>query len=124
MQALGATGPATELAAGTASRPWCFRCVWPASGCTAMWSTAPRAIASLDPTDNPDRLVGRVLLTDADGRPLLEIDEVEMAVLRSPGGARELSNRLFSLEWEPAARDEQAGAPAALLLVGAPMTIR
>ncbi|MEQ0573874.1 polyketide synthase dehydratase domain-containing protein [Mycobacterium tuberculosis] len=45
-----------------------------------------------------DRLVGEVVLTDANGQPLLVVDEVEMAVLGSGSGATELTNRLFMLE--------------------------
>lgn len=117
MQTLGATGAATELTSG--GRPAIVLPVGFAgvrvhgdvlSGVTA--------IASLAPTDDPDRLAGRVLLADADGRPVLEIDRVEMAVLRSPGGARELGDRLFSVQWEPSALDGRGAAPAALLLVG------
>ncbi|WP_205877192.1 type I polyketide synthase [Mycobacterium camsae] len=117
MQTLGATGPATELTTG--GRPAMVLPVGFAGvrvyGDVVSGTTAT---ASLAPTDNPDRLAGRVLLTDADGRPVLEIDRVEMAVLRSPTGARELGNRLFSVQWQPAALDGQAAAPAALLLVG------
>lgn len=120
MQTLGATELATELTTG--GQPAMVLPVGFAGvrvyGDVADGATA---LASLATTANPDRLVGRVLLNDGDGRPLLEIDEVEMAVLRSPGGARELANRLFTVEWEaaqPAAPSDAPGAPAALLLVG------
>ncbi len=39
-----------------------------------------------------------VVLTDANGQPLLVVDEVEMAVFRSGSGATELTNRLFMLD--------------------------
>lgn len=117
MQTLGATGPATELTTG--GRPAIVLPVGFAGvrvfGDVVSGTTA---IASLAPTDDPDRLAGRVSLTDADGQPVLEIDRVDMAVLRSPSGARELGNRLFSVQWEPAALEGQPAAPAALLLVG------
>ncbi len=48
-----------------------------------------------------DRLVGEVVLTDANGQPLLVVDGVEMAVPGSGSGATELTNRLFMLEWSP-----------------------
>ena len=44
------------------------------------------AVAILTPTVSPDRLTGQVALMSASGEVLLEIDEVEMAVLG--GGAR------------------------------------
>lgn len=117
MQTLGATGPATELTSG--GQP---AIVLPVgfAGVRVRGDVlnGVTAIASLAPTEDPDRLAGRVLLLDGDGRPVLEIDRVEMAVLRSGTGARELGNRLFSVEWQPAALEGQADAPAALLLVG------
>ncbi|MCY0611563.1 hypothetical protein OVV29_39225, partial [Klebsiella pneumoniae] len=67
-----------------------------------------------------DRLVGEVVLTDANGQPLLVVDEVEMAVLGSDSGATELTNRLFMLEWEPAPLEKTAEATGALLLIGDP----
>ncbi|WP_310785360.1 type I polyketide synthase [Mycobacterium sp. Z3061] len=117
MQALGATAPATELTTGAQQAivlPVGFAGVR-VHGDVVNGATA---VASLAPTDTPDRLAGRVLLLDEDGRPVLEIDRVEMAVLRSPSGARELGNRLFSVEWRPAALEDHSDAPAALLLVG------
>ncbi|MFV8316596.1 SDR family NAD(P)-dependent oxidoreductase [Mycobacterium sp. 23] len=117
MQALGATAPATELTTGGQQAivlPVGFAGVR-VHGDVVNGATA---VASLAPTGTPDRLAGRVLLLDEDERPVLEIDRVEMAVLRSPSGARELGNRLFSVEWRPAALETGADAPAALLLVG------
>jgi phthiocerol/phenolphthiocerol synthesis type-I polyketide synthase C len=59
------------------------------------------AVGSLAATDDPDRLLGHVVLTDSQGRPLLEIDEVEMTVLRAGGHGDELSDRLYALDWQP-----------------------
>ncbi len=118
LQTLGATELATELAAGGTGQQ---ATVLPVrfAGVRVHGDVADGAcaIGSLAPTASPDRLVGQVLLIDADGKPLLEIDEVEMAVLRSRGGARELSNRLFTVEWEPAPLQMPAGDLGALLLV-------
>lgn len=123
LQTLGATQLATDLAAGGAGQR---ATVLPVrfAGVRVHGDVVDgaRAVGSLTPTDNPDRLVGQVVLFDADGRKLLEIDEVEMAVLQSRGGASELMNRLFTLEWEPALLQKPAGEVGALLLVadGAP----
>ena len=77
-------------------------------------------VGSLAATDTSDRLVGEVVLTDPNGQPLLVIDEVKMAVLGSAGGATELTNRLLTLDWEPAPLDKTAGAASGLLLIGDP----
>ncbi len=119
LQTLGATRLATELAIGGADQK---ATVLPVryAGIHVHGDAADgvRAIATLTTTDSPDRFVGQVLLLDAEGQPLLEIDEVDMAVLRSRGGATELSNRLFTLEWEPTPLDKPAGDVGAMLLVG------
>ncbi|CAN5605593.1 type I polyketide synthase [soil metagenome] len=83
-------------------------------------TTGVRAISTLRPTSRPDRFVGQVFLTDADGRVLLEIDEVDMAALHASGTGNELSSRLFTLEWEPAALGAPAGTLGAALVVGDP----
>uniref|UniRef100_UPI003F95EDBB SDR family NAD(P)-dependent oxidoreductase n=1 Tax=Mycobacterium sp. TaxID=1785 RepID=UPI003F95EDBB len=122
LQTLGATGLATELATGASDQhatvlPIRFAGIHVHGDITE----GARAIGTLATTDSPDRLVGQVLLTDAEGRPLLEIDEVDMAVLQTRGGATELSDRLFTLEWEQAALEESAKPPGevgALLLIG------
>ena len=41
------------------------------------------AIGMLMATSSPDRFVGRVMLTGADGQVLLDIDEIDMVVLRA-----------------------------------------
>ena len=119
MQTLGATQLATDLATGGADQQ---ATVLPVryAGIHVHGDTANgvRAIGTLTTTDRPDRLVGQVALLDADARPLLEIDEVDMVVLRSRSGAKELSNRLFILEWEPTPLDKAAGDVGAVLLVG------
>ena len=107
LQALGATRVATDLAGGQTARqtlvlPIRFAGIHVYGDVT----DGVCAVGSLAATDRPDRLVGQVVLTDPDGKPLLVIDEVEMAVLGSGGGATELTNRLFTLEWEPAPLDK------------------
>jgi phthiocerol/phenolphthiocerol synthesis type-I polyketide synthase C len=124
LQTLGATRMATDLADGQAASsnqaivlPVRFAGVHVYGDIT----DGVRAVGSLAATDGSDRLVGSVVLTDPDGRPLLVVDEVEMAVLGSRGGATELTNRLFTLDWEPALLEKsakEAGAPGALLLIG------
>lgn len=81
-------------------------------------TTGVRTVATLRATARADRFVGQVFLTDADGRVLLEIDEVDMAVLRASGTGKELSNRLFTLDWEPVALDKPGGSLGAVLVVG------
>ncbi|UXA08638.1 type I polyketide synthase [Mycobacterium sp. SMC-2] len=119
VQALGATRAATDLAGGQTARQ---TIVVPVrfAGIHVYGNVADgaRSFGSLATTDNPDRLVGHVVLTDRDGQPLLVIDEVEMAVLRSGGGATEVANRLFAVEWEPVPLDRPAGAPGGVLLIG------
>ena len=54
----------------------------------------------------------------AQGRPLLEIDEVEMMVLR-PARRDELGQRLFVLDWQPTPLDTTApdvGGPVLLVI--------
>lgn len=78
-----------------------------------------RATASLRPTARADRFVGQVCLTAADGRVLLEIDEVDMAVLHGAAG-RELTDRLFTTVWEPAPLANPVGTLDSVLVVGDP----
>ena len=126
LQTLGATRLATELSTGrTDQQATVLPIRFAGIHVHGDLADGVRAIGTLTTTDSPDRLVGQVLLIDADGRPLLEIDEVDMAVLRSRSGTTELSNRLFTLEWEQAALEKSvkpAGRPSgdigALLLVG------
>jgi phthiocerol/phenolphthiocerol synthesis type-I polyketide synthase C len=119
VQALGATRAATDLAEGQAARQ---TLVLPVrfAGIHVYGNITDGAcsIGSLAATGSPDRLVGHVVLTDPKGQPLLVIDEVEMAVLGSSGGATELTSRLFSLEWEPAPLDKPASTLGGLLLIG------
>ena len=51
------------------------------------------------------------MLTGADGQVLLEIDEIDMAVLRGAGRPNELPSHIFALEWEPVELDKPTGAP-------------
>jgi phthiocerol/phenolphthiocerol synthesis type-I polyketide synthase C len=119
VQALGATRVATDLAGGQSARetlvlPIRFAGVHVYGDITG----GVCSIGSLAPTDSPDRLLGQVTLTDPDGRPLLVIDEVEMAVLGTSSGANELGSQLFTVRWEPAPLDKPAGALGGLLLIG------
>ncbi len=119
VQALGATRAATDLAGGQTARQ---TLVVPVrfAGIHAYGNVTDGvcSIGSLAATDSPDRLVGHVILTDSDGRPLLVIDEVEMAVLGSGGDATELTSRLFAVEWEPAPLDKPASTLGGVLLIG------
>ncbi len=121
VQALGATKVATELAAAQPDAPVV---VLPVrfSGIRAYGDVteAVHAVASLAATGTPDRLAGRVALTSSDGQVLLEIDEVDMAVLGTARGAAGLSNRLFALEWEQSSPNTSAVAGGAVLVVAEP----
>ncbi|MGH3635055.1 MAG: SDR family NAD(P)-dependent oxidoreductase, partial [Mycobacterium sp.] len=76
-------------------------------------------VGSLAATDNPDRLVGRVVLTDSARQPLLEIAEVEMTVVQAH--ADELASRLFVLDWQPTSLDRAApDVGGGVLLVAEP----
>ena len=78
------------------------------------------AIGKLTPTSSPDRFVGQVMLTGADGQVLLDIDEIDMVVLRAPGARNGLASHMFALEWEPVDLDKPTGDLDAVLLVGDP----
>ncbi len=79
------------------------------------------AIGSLAPTENPDRLLGHVVLTDSQGQLLLEIDEVEMMVLRTGGHIDELTDRLYVLDWEVTPLTKPAPETGGtVLLIGEP----
>src|SRR5262249_5394318 len=105
VQALGATRAATDLAGGQNARQ---TLVLPIrfAGVHVYGDIADGvcSVGSLEATDSPDRLRGHVELTDANGAPLLVIDEVEMAVLGSAGS--DSHDHLLSLEWEPAPLDK------------------
>ncbi len=58
------------------------------------------------------------MLTGADGQVLLDIDEIDMVVLRAPGAGNELASHMFTLEWEPVDLDKPPGDVGAVLLVG------
>src|SRR5262249_34068461 len=119
LQTLGATRMATDLAGGRTARKTLGVPVRDAGVHVYGDVThGVRAVGSLAPADG--RLAGDVVLTDPDGRAVLVIDEVEMAVLGAGGAATELAERLFALEWEPAPLEKTADAPGALLLIGDP----
>jgi phthiocerol/phenolphthiocerol synthesis type-I polyketide synthase C len=119
VQALGATLAATDLAGGQSARQ---TLVLPIrfAGVHVYGDVADGvcSVGTLTETDSPDRLRGHVELTDAQGRPLLVIDEVEMAVLGSAAGAAELNDQLLALAWEPAPLDKPAASLAGVLLIG------
>ncbi|OBK23302.1 polyketide synthase [Mycobacterium asiaticum] len=117
LQTLGATRVATELAGGHGARQTLVVPVrYAGVHVYGDVTRGTRAVGSLTATDG--RLVGNVVLTDSDDQPLLVIDEVEMAVLGSGGGATEVTDRLYSLEWEPAPAPMAGEPPKALLLIG------
>lgn len=119
LQTLGATRIAAELAGGQSARktlvlPVRFAGVHVYGDIT----DGVHAVGSLTATEDSDRLIGHVVLIDRDGQPLLVIDEVQMAVLGSGSNATELTNLLFTLEWEPAPLDKTTEASGGLLLIG------
>ncbi|SPM37844.1 polyketide synthase [Mycobacterium numidiamassiliense] len=119
VQALGATRAATDLAGGQSARQTLVLPIrFAGIHVYGNVSDGVRSIASLAATDRPDRLRGHVVLTDRDGRPLLVIDEVEMAVLGSVSSASELNSNVYAAEWEPAALDKPAANLGGLLLIG------
>ncbi|MGO9030769.1 SDR family NAD(P)-dependent oxidoreductase, partial [Mycobacterium sp.] len=124
LQTLGATRMATDLAGGQTARraPDRKTLVVPVRYAGVhVYGDITRGVRTVGSLAAPDgRLVGEVVLMDPDGKPLLVIDEVEMAVLGSSGGATGLTNRLFALEWEPAPLDKTADTPGGLLLIGDP----
>ncbi|PLV48291.1 polyketide synthase, partial [Mycobacterium tuberculosis variant microti OV254] len=121
VQTLGATRVATDLAGGQTARqtlvlPIRFAGVHVYGDIT----DGVHSIGSLAATDTADRLCGQVTLTDSDGRALLVIDEVEMAVLGSHSGATEDGGQLFTVQWEATPRDKAVGTLGAVLLIGDP----
>ena len=86
LQALGASKAATDLAGRGNDEP---AVVLPVrlAGVRVYGDVTEGvcAIGSLRPTSRPDRFIGQVVLTGADGQVLLEIDEIEMVVLRGAG---------------------------------------
>ena len=131
MQTLGAAKVAKDLAAEGTDDPAMVLPVRLAGVHVYGDLTAGvKAVATLKETSRPDRFVGQVFLTDADGRVLLEIDEVDMAVLQATGRGNEITSRLFTTMWEPvdlAPSLESAGSILAIgdsaLLSGLPDTV-
>ncbi|BBZ48735.1 type I polyketide synthase [Mycobacterium heidelbergense] len=121
VQALGATRAATDLAGGQSARQTLVLPIRFAG--VHVYGDAAEGVCSigtLTATDSPDRMLGHVVLTDAQGQPLLVIDEVEMAVLGAARGASELDGRLFALAWEPAPLDTPAASVGGVLVIGEP----
>ena len=102
LQALGASKAATDLAAQDSGEPTVILPVRLA-GIRVYGNVTEgvTAIGSLAATSRPDRFIGHVALTGADGQVLLEIDEIEVALLHAPRAAEELTSCLFALDWEP-----------------------
>jgi phthiocerol/phenolphthiocerol synthesis type-I polyketide synthase C len=120
LQALGASKVATDLAAEESDEPAVILPVRLAGVRAYGDVTAGRiAIGSLAPTSRPDRFVGNVLLTSADGQVLLQIDEIEVVVLQASGAANGLTSRLYALDWEPVDLAKPTDGVGALLLVSA-----
>ena len=120
LQALGATKASTDLATRQTDDATVILPVRLAG--VRVYGDVTEGVAatgSLVATDRPDRLLGRVALTAADGRVLMNIDEIEMAVLRAPGASGGLTDRMFTLDWEPAELGAPTGTLDAVLLVGA-----
>ena len=119
LQALGATKAATDLATRETDDATVILPVRLAG--VRVYGDVTEGVAAtgtLVATDRPDRLLGRVALTAADGRVLMNIDEIEMAVLRAPGASGGLTDRMFTLEWEAADLGAPTGTLDAVLLVG------
>jgi phthiocerol/phenolphthiocerol synthesis type-I polyketide synthase C len=117
LQALGATKVATELA-GTQTDGRAVVLPVRLAGVRVYGDVTDgvSAVGKLRATSSPDRLTGQVVLTGSHGQVLLEIDEVEMKVSRISRG--ELTNRLFTLEWEPVDLDQPAALGGSVLVVG------
>ncbi len=118
LQALGATAAATDLAGGGQAGsavvlPVRFAGVRVYGDVTR----GVRVLASLAPTADRDRLVGRVQLSAADGVVLLDVDEVDMVVVRG-GGGDGVARHLFTLEWEPVVLEPAGTTLGAVLLIG------
>ena len=86
LQALGATKVATDLA-GEGSDESAVVLPVRLAGVRVYGEVTEGvcAIGTLNATSSPDRFVGQVMLTGADGQVLLDIDEIDMVVLRAPG---------------------------------------
>lgn len=119
MQTLGAAKVAKDLAAEGADEPAMVLPVRLAGVRVYGDLTAGvKAVATLKETARPDRFTGQVFLADADGRVLLEIDEVDMAVLQAPGAPTGITSRLFTTVWESTNLDGPAGTLGSVLVVG------
>ncbi|MGB8390101.1 acyltransferase domain-containing protein, partial [Mycobacterium sp.] len=117
LQALGATKTATDLAgAQTDGQVVVLPVRLAGVRVYGDVTDGVSAVGSLRVTSNPDRLVGQVVLTGSHGQVLLEVDEVEMKVSRISRG--ELTNRLFTLEWEPFDLDRPSEVGGTVLVVG------
>ena len=118
MQTLGAAKVAKDLAAEGTDEPAMVLPVRLAGVRVYGDLTAGvKAVATLRETSRPDRYAGQVFLIDAAGRVLLEIDQVDMAVLQA-SGANPITSRLFTATWETVELAQPAGDLGSLLVVG------
>ena len=119
MQTLGAAKVAKDLAAeGDDEPPMVLPVRLAGVRVYGDLTSGVKAIATLKETSRPDRFIGQVFLTDADGRVLLEIDEVDMAVLQATGGGNEITSRLFTTVWEPMDLAPSAHSGGSILVIG------
>ena len=110
LQALGATKAATDLAGeGTDGSAVVLPVRLAGVRVYGDVTEGVCAIGMLTATSSPDRFVGRVMLTGADGQVLLDIDEIDMVVLRAPEARNGLASHMFTLEWEPVDLDKPTG---------------
>jgi len=119
LQTLGATKVATDLA-GEAGQGSAVVLPVRLAGVRVYGDVTEGvcAVGMLRAGSSPDRFVGRVMITGADGQVLLDIDEIDMAVLRASGAGNEVASHMFALEWEPVVLDKPTGGAGAVLLVG------
>src|SRR3954471_15582305 len=119
LQTLGATKVATDLA-GEAGQGSAVVLPVRLAGVRVYGDVTEGvcAVGMLRAGSSPDRFVGRVMITGADGQVLLDIDEIDMAVLRAAGAGNEVASHMFALEWEPVVLDKPTGDAGAVLLVG------
>jgi phthiocerol/phenolphthiocerol synthesis type-I polyketide synthase C len=120
LQALGATGLATDLAAGSGDAGSVVVLPVRLAGVRVYGDVTQGVwvVASLAPTADPDRFVGRVQLSGAQGEVVLDVDEVDMVVLRAGGVGDEVAGHLFTVEWAPVELEPAAARLGAVLLVG------
>jgi phthiocerol/phenolphthiocerol synthesis type-I polyketide synthase C len=122
LQTLGATKLAADLSA-QASEPMCMLPTRLAGiEVHGDVSQAVRAVGSLRTTSMSDHFAGRAFLIGPDGRVLLEINEIEMVLLRVPVRGAGVAGRMFALEWEPLSLETPANVSVDRVLLVAECT--